>query len=104
MLLPAINGEALRVYERCRRFLADELGTYPSSETEAAYLAILRAGPASDQELGLARTEAAVVPPGRRRQPVQSDPNLLAAHTRSWDALLLWSLHVRSFSPIASTP
>jgi len=35
-------AEALRVYERCRRFLADELGAYPSSETEAAYLEILR--------------------------------------------------------------
>jgi SARP family transcriptional regulator, regulator of embCAB operon len=35
-------AEALRVYERCRRFLADELGAYPSAETEAAYLEILR--------------------------------------------------------------
>ena len=40
-------AEALRVYERCRRFLADELGAYPSSETEAAYLEILRADPTS---------------------------------------------------------
>ena len=39
-------AEALRVYERCRRFLAAELGTYPSSETEAEYLEILRAEPA----------------------------------------------------------
>jgi hypothetical protein len=36
-------AEALRVYERCRRFLADELGAYPSPETETAYLEILRA-------------------------------------------------------------
>ena len=36
-------AEALRVYERCRRFLADELGAYPSAESEAAYLEILRA-------------------------------------------------------------
>jgi DNA-binding SARP family transcriptional activator/DNA-binding beta-propeller fold protein YncE len=35
-------AEALRVYERCRRFLADELGAYPSAESEAAYLEILR--------------------------------------------------------------
>ena len=35
-------AEALRVYEHCRRFLADELGAYPSPETEAAYVEILR--------------------------------------------------------------
>jgi DNA-binding SARP family transcriptional activator len=28
------RGEALRVYERCRRLLAEELGTKPSEETE----------------------------------------------------------------------
>jgi class 3 adenylate cyclase/DNA-binding SARP family transcriptional activator/tetratricopeptide (TPR) repeat protein len=38
-------AEALRVYERCRRFLADELGTYPSPESEAVYLEILRSSP-----------------------------------------------------------
>ncbi len=34
-------AEALRVYERCRRLLADELGTYPSLETESIYRALL---------------------------------------------------------------
>ncbi len=34
-------AEALRVYERCRRLLADELGTYPSPETESIYRALL---------------------------------------------------------------
>jgi DNA-binding SARP family transcriptional activator len=29
------RAEALRVYESCRRLLADELGAYPSPETEA---------------------------------------------------------------------
>jgi DNA-binding SARP family transcriptional activator/DNA-binding beta-propeller fold protein YncE len=38
-------AEALRVYERCRRFLADELGAYPSAASEAAYLEILRSSP-----------------------------------------------------------
>ena len=38
-------AEALRVYERCRRFLADELGAYPSAETEAVYLELLRSSP-----------------------------------------------------------
>ena len=35
------DAEALRTYERCRRLLADELGTYPSSETEAIYRRLL---------------------------------------------------------------
>jgi DNA-binding SARP family transcriptional activator/streptogramin lyase len=35
-------AEALRVYERCRHFLAEELGAYPSAESEAAYLELLR--------------------------------------------------------------
>jgi DNA-binding SARP family transcriptional activator len=41
------RGEALRAYERCRRLLAEELGVDPSAELEAAYLAVLRAGPLS---------------------------------------------------------
>ncbi|HSI98460.1 MAG TPA: extracellular solute-binding protein, partial [Gaiellaceae bacterium] len=58
------TAEALRVYEGCRRFLADELGAYPSPETEAAYLEILRAERASATQ-----DEAQVedVPPDRRR-------------------------------------
>src|SRR5439155_18268327 len=37
------RAEALRVYERCRRLLADELGTYPSPETESIYRRLLEA-------------------------------------------------------------
>ena len=40
-------AEALLVYERCRRFLADELGAYPSPESEAAYRELLRSSPGS---------------------------------------------------------
>jgi DNA-binding SARP family transcriptional activator len=36
------RAEALRVYERCRRLLADDLGVGPSPETEAIYLDIVR--------------------------------------------------------------
>ena len=36
------RAEALRVYERCRRLLSEELGVSPSSQTEAVYLEILR--------------------------------------------------------------
>ena len=56
-------AEALRVYERCRRFLADELGAYPSVESEAAYLEILqtsRDGPAAEVD----RVEADRLDPG----------------------------------------
>ena len=37
------RAEALRVYEQCRTLLADELGTYPSPETESIYRALLEA-------------------------------------------------------------
>jgi SARP family transcriptional regulator, regulator of embCAB operon len=37
------RAEALRVYERCRHFLAEELGAYPSPETEALYRRLLEA-------------------------------------------------------------
>lgn len=37
------RGEALRVYDRCRRLLADELGVSPSPPTEELYLALLGA-------------------------------------------------------------
>ena len=37
------RAEALRVYEQCRRLLADELGAYPSPETESIYRALLAA-------------------------------------------------------------
>jgi DNA-binding SARP family transcriptional activator len=35
------RAEALRTYERCRRLLAEELGTDPSAQTQAVYLQIL---------------------------------------------------------------
>lgn len=44
------RAEALRVYERCRRFLADELGAYPSPETEAVYRELLEAPSATAGE------------------------------------------------------
>src|SRR5579862_6856952 len=35
------RAEALRVYDQCRRLLADELGAYPSPETESIYRELL---------------------------------------------------------------
>jgi YVTN family beta-propeller protein len=43
------RAEALRVYERCRQLLADELGAYPSPETESIYRALLEAPQSSDR-------------------------------------------------------
>lgn len=65
------RAEGLRVYERCRRFLADELGAYPSPETESIYKELLAAPevtPATPQHDPL-RPPATSVPrrrPGRR--------------------------------------
>ena len=35
-------AEALRVYDRCRRLLVEELGVQPAPEIAALYLALLR--------------------------------------------------------------
>jgi DNA-binding SARP family transcriptional activator len=35
------RAEALRVYEQCRQFLAEELGAYPSPETDSFYRSLL---------------------------------------------------------------
>jgi branched-chain amino acid transport system substrate-binding protein len=61
-------AEALRVYEHCRRFLADELGAYPSAETEAAYLEILRSETAR-AEPEEPEAPAAQTPAPRRPRP-----------------------------------
>jgi DNA-binding SARP family transcriptional activator/ABC-type branched-subunit amino acid transport system substrate-binding protein len=49
------RAEALRVYERCRRLLQEELGAYPSPETESIFRELLEA-PAAQ------RTDATSVP------------------------------------------
>lgn len=67
-------AEALRVYERCRRLLADELGAYPSPETESIYRDLLRApstkGDAASPETGRSaiepEPETPRIPPRRR--------------------------------------
>jgi len=48
------RAEALRVYDRCRRLLADELGTYPSPETESVYRGLLEgsSGPVDTTTMG----------------------------------------------------
>jgi peptide/nickel transport system substrate-binding protein len=53
------SAEALRVYERCRRLLADELGAYPSPETESIYRDLLKQSPTA--ALAATPSEAGVV-------------------------------------------
>jgi YVTN family beta-propeller protein len=57
-------AEALRAYERFRLFLADELGAYPSPETEAVYLEILRDERSNGAQGGVPLEDAR--PPARR--------------------------------------
>src|ERR1700751_89398 len=51
-------AEALRVYERCRQFLADELGAHPSPETEAVYLDVLRTENVTDEPADAERQQS----------------------------------------------
>jgi YVTN family beta-propeller protein len=65
------RAEALQVYERCRRLLAEELGAYPSPETESVYRELLEA-PGSHAQTGAASERppldaAARVPNAQRR-------------------------------------
>jgi len=67
-------AEALRVYERCRRFLADELGAFPSAESQAVYLEILRSSPVSvdaDVDRAAADVPRPELPPPKTDEPPQ---------------------------------
>ena len=56
------RAEALQVYERCRLLLAEELGAYPSPETESIYRQLLAALAPEDR--------ASAVPPGEGPEPI----------------------------------
>jgi basic membrane lipoprotein Med (substrate-binding protein (PBP1-ABC) superfamily)/DNA-binding SARP family transcriptional activator len=47
------RAEALQAYERCRRLLAEELGAYPSPETESIYRELLSAAPNEERAAAL---------------------------------------------------
>jgi YVTN family beta-propeller protein len=67
MLAHASGGnraEALRVYDRCRRLVAEELGAYPSPETESVYRTLLQAPSA---QVAAAAEAAPAVLLGRER-------------------------------------
>ncbi|MFF5449528.1 AAA family ATPase [Streptomyces sp. NPDC012888] len=71
------RGEALRAYQRLRRYLAEELGVDPSPETEAAYLALL--GPSSAPAAPGAGPAA-----GRRPVPFAGREDEMAALAGAW--------------------
>lgn len=63
------HAEALRVYERCRRFLADELGAYPSPETDALYRRLLAERPPAPDYVAEPPVEAVAPEPPRAGAP-----------------------------------
>jgi basic membrane lipoprotein Med (substrate-binding protein (PBP1-ABC) superfamily)/DNA-binding SARP family transcriptional activator len=72
------RAEALQVYERCRQLLAEELGAYPSPETESVYRGLLEApGPVDVQPTS--RQPAALVHRRPRLPPLVGAMVVLAA-------------------------
>lgn len=63
------RADALGVYERCRRALADELGVFPSRETEALYLSLL-----GDTRRAIPPGETAPAGDGTAEGPASSPP------------------------------
>jgi DNA-binding SARP family transcriptional activator/ABC-type branched-subunit amino acid transport system substrate-binding protein len=58
------RAEALGVYERCRHLLADEVGTYPSPETDAIYRDLLELPAASGAGTAVTGESTPPSPPG----------------------------------------
>jgi YVTN family beta-propeller protein len=70
------RAEALRVYEQCRQLLAEELGAYPSPETDSIYRALLEAPQTSVRTTPVA--EPTVEPGTSELSSVQTDLPLRA--------------------------
>ena len=63
------DAEALRTYERCRTLLAEELGAYPSPETETAYRELLGSPGAAPAD-GSPQPAEPGTPPRRNRRKI----------------------------------
>ena len=90
------RAEALRVYEKCRQLLAEELGAYPSPETDSIYRALLEAPQTSVRTTPVA--EPTVEPGTSELSQVQTEALPLQAEqvverrSRKRGALLLAAL------------
>jgi ABC-type transport system substrate-binding protein/DNA-binding SARP family transcriptional activator len=73
------RAEALRVYDRCRRLLAEELGTYPSPETEAVYRGLLEQAPAGAVDAATSAEELEADPGTVRARPRRKRVLVVAA-------------------------
>ena len=62
------RAEALQVYERCRQFLDEELGAYPSPETESIYRELLQTPTQSPAPIP--SQEVQLDPPGQAAVPI----------------------------------
>jgi DNA-binding SARP family transcriptional activator/ABC-type branched-subunit amino acid transport system substrate-binding protein len=72
------DAEALRVYDRCRRLLDEELGTYPSPETEAIYRELLEM-PGAQRAGATAVPTSPAPPPSRKPRRAQTRSLVLVA-------------------------
>jgi YVTN family beta-propeller protein len=68
------RAEALRVYERCRRLLAEELGAYPSPETESIYRELLGAASPEAGAEAAPRTAPVAVPVSEPEEEAAARP------------------------------
>ena len=98
------DAEALRTYERCRSLLAEELGAYPSSETEAVYLELLRGSSktsAVDGVPALAESEDDQAP---RRYPRKLVVALAGAVLVAGMAIVVGAVASRDPAPLVVPP
>src|SRR6266496_468964 len=73
------RAEALRVYEQCRQLLAEELGAYPSPETDSIYRALLEAPQTSVRTTPVAEPTAE---PGTSELPRRSEERRVGKECR----------------------
>ena len=75
------RAEALQVYEQCRQLLAEQLGTYPSPETESIYRGLLEAPAGHAAPVATAEAPPLEAAPAAQREPrPEETPPTTPAH------------------------